>query len=192
MEVDEIEDDLHPQFVRLRAEVFKILVRAVLLVDVEVVGNAVLILRIVEPAFDLPRTPERPVRVSIHLEDRHKIRDGDAEILEVRELPLRRLERAFRGERARLDLVHHAAREPPRRLARVLHVRIRAERTVRRSQHYSKNCSAVYFHSRHPVAKSRCDQYQRYIEGPVRAHPPSANETKSLACPFHLGFRTMR
>ena len=139
VEVDEVEDDLHPQPVRLGAEILQVLVGTVLLVDVEVVGDAVLVLRVVEAAPNLARTPEALVHVRVHLHHRHEIGDRDAEVLQVRQLRLRGGERTLRRERARLDLVHHAAREPFRRLPRLLHPRVRPERLGCNGQDRGKN-----------------------------------------------------
>ena len=154
VEVDEIEDDLQAEAVGLPAEILQVLVRPVFLVDVEVVGDAVLVLRVVEAAADLARTPERLVAGIVHLHDRHEVRDRHAEVLQVGELPRRRPQRALGRERPGLDLVHHALGEPLRALPRVLHPRIRAKRTRREQQRgHQHPCShghpfVVFNHSR--------------------------------------------
>ncbi len=57
VQIDEVKHHLHPQTMRRGDEVLEVLIHAILLVDVEVVGDAILVLRVVEAAADLARTP---------------------------------------------------------------------------------------------------------------------------------------
>ena len=139
VEVHEVEHDLHAETMRRGAEILQVLVGAVLLVHVEVVGDAVLVLGIVEAAPDLARAPEGLVPVGVHLHHRHEVRDGHAEVLQVGQLLFGGLEGPLRRERARLDLVHHAAREPFGRRARVLHPGVRRIRHERHGCQHDGN-----------------------------------------------------
>lgn len=102
-----------------RDERLQVGVRPVFGIDARVVLEAILVLRIVEAALDLARTPERAIRVVVHLHDGHEIDDRHAQVLQIAEARLDRAERSLRRERARLDLVDDAPPEPVGRLPRL-------------------------------------------------------------------------
>ena len=122
VEVDEVHVDLHAERVRAVVERLEVRVRAVLRVDLVVVGDAVGVLRAAEAACDLARAPPRAVHVAVHLDERRQVDGVDADGAHVVQHLRRRAEVPVAREVAQHDLVdrrplqvrRRGAHRPPR------------------------------------------------------------------------------